>query len=232
MLVGPGVIGFFRDGGLAMKRSLLVCVFLTAHVGWALADESKTVAIPLDQIWAWRMPGTRDIGQLEPNKPAKVACGPLVGEIRKALSATPANGKEAKPGFAVLGTGLKALRGAHAVLVKNKNPQDTFPANSEISVVFFSYQFGPYVHLEHVKRRDNVVDIAYEFVPHRTEEVTEHLALIPVGNLSSGKYYVKVDRASMEQKNAVQGFRPTTDTDARRIICHSFDFTVLGNKDH
>jgi hypothetical protein len=192
----------------------------------AVAEEPKTVTIPLDQIWAWDMPGTRDIGQLEPNKPAKVAYGPLVGDIRRALAMTSKEREEAKPGFAVLGMGLEALREAHAVVVEGRPPQEAFSAGSEVTIVFFSYQFGPYVHLTHVQRRGNTVEVCYQFTPHRTDEITEHFALIPLGKPATAKYDVHVTQVPMEEVYVEQGFRPVSGATAHRIVCRPFSFSV------
>ncbi len=204
---------------------VLWCAVAVAETPNEQAD-SDTVTIPLDQIWAYKMPGTRDVAELEPDNHPQSEHGALVAQIRSSLSQTPPTGKSARTGFAVFGTGLEALRDAHAVLVKNEKPRQSFPADSEISVVFFSYQFGPYAHLRSIERRGNVVEICYRFVPHRTEEVTEHFALIPLGKLASGKYDVKVVPSSMEQQSLDLGFRPVRDTDADRIVCHSFSFSV------
>jgi hypothetical protein len=219
-----------------MKRFLLTSAFLMACAGCALAapaapadDESKTVTIPLDQIWAYDMPGTRDTGQLEPNKPAKLGSGPLVGEILRALAVTPAEGKEARPGFAVLGTGLEAIREAHAVLVDNSKPRQAFPTGGEVSVVFFSYEAGSYVYLNRVERGGNVVEIYYRFVPHRTMNLTSHFAIIPLGALPAGKIYVKILQSPLEQEYTIQGFRPVTDAVSRQIVCRSFSFSVVQN---
>lgn len=213
-----------------MNRSLLICACLILSAGYALASEPKTVTIPLDQIWAWEMPGTRDIGQLEPNKPAKVECGPLVGEIRQALSASRVRGTEPRAGFAVVGTGLDALREAHAVLVEKKQPRDSFPVGSEITVVFFSYQAGSYVHLRHVEQRGNVVEIEYRFVPHETCEVTEHLALVPLGKLPVGDVSVRIVLSPIGEPSLGPDFLRECIEWGRRVVCRPFSFSVLADK--
>ncbi len=190
------------------------------------SKEPQPVTIPLDEIWAWRMPGTREIGELEKDKPPKYAYGPLVGEIRRSLATRPLKEEEATSGFAVLGAGLEALREAKAVFTKKSKPRKTFPVNSEVSVVFFSYQLGPYVYVHDVARQGNIVDIHYKFVPHEEEISAEGIALIPLGNLGAGKYRVNITQTPMEQKYLDLGFRPVSETNARRIVCRSFSFTV------
>lgn len=208
----------------------LSCVALL--VGSTNADETeKPITIPLDQIWAFRMPGTKDIAALEPDNTPKVEHGHLVGEIRRALANVPPKGSTARACFAVVGTGLEALRAAHAVLVDNVQPAEEFRKGDEICVVFLSYQFGKYVHLKNVERRGSLFEVQYEFVPHRTEQVTEHFALVPLGPLPSGEYRVTVSQQPMRKEYIVAGFKPVSDADAKRIVCHSFSFAVTNTED-
>ena len=185
------------------------------------SQESEPKVIPLKEIWAYNMPGTLNVQKMDPDQP-----GGLFEEIRRSLWAFPSKDKDARKGFAVSGTGLEALRQVHAVLVEEQDPEQTFPANSDISVAFFSYQDSRYVHLHRVERQGNVVNIRYRFVPHETEEATTHFALIPLGKLSSGEYRVNVIQSPLEQKYVEQGFRSLSDTIARRIVCNSFSFSI------
>jgi len=177
-----------------------------------------TAIIPLDQIWAYNIPGTRDIEDLNP--PSKLAF-----EIRVAIGFPPKK-KDANHGFTVQGEGFDALREAHAVFVEEKTRRDTFSANSEISAVFFAHETRRYVHLHKVERQGDNISIYYRFIPHETEETTRHFALIPLGRLPNGNYRVKVIRSPMEQKYADIGFRPLNDDVARRIVCRPFSFSV------
>jgi hypothetical protein len=109
-------------------------------------SDAEVVEIPLEEIWAWWMPGTKNIAELEPDKSRHYAHGKLVGEMRRALKTPAPEGEETKPGFAAQGTGLEALQKAHSVLVEGKKAKNSFPGDSEISVVFFSQLLGRYVH--------------------------------------------------------------------------------------
>jgi hypothetical protein len=181
-------------------------------------DNGEVITIPLSEIWANNMPSTRDIGKLDPKRP-------LAYEIRRAIGFPPKD-EEAKPGFAVMGTGLEALQEAHAVFVDKKKPRATFPAGSDVSVVFFTHETRPYVHLQKADRQGNKINVHWRFVPHETEDMTIHVALIPLGKIPSGKYRVNVIRSEMPKKYIDLGFRPTSDKVARRIVCRSFSFTV------
>jgi hypothetical protein len=185
-------------------------------------ESPDVVTIPLDAIWAYNMPDTVDIHSLDDNGEA----AKVVAEIRRRLVTATPNWKEAKAAFAVAATELKALREAHAVLVEGKKPRQTFPADSDISIIFFSYQFGQYVHLEKVTRRGNVIDVQYKFVPHKTKEVTEHFALIPLGKLAPGKAHVEITQSPMEPKWINAGWKDVDRDVARRIVCRPFSFVV------
>jgi hypothetical protein len=202
---------------------LLPCLaFAAFEAAGAMAvppnDQPETVTIPLDQTWAYNMPGTQDVYDLNSQSP-------LVYEIRVATGFPPKD-KDANPGFAVPGEGLDALREAHAVFVEEKTRRDTFSANSEISAVFFALEARRYVHLHKVERQGNNISIYYRFIPHETEETNRYFALIPLGRLPIGNYRVKVIRSPMEQKYADIGFRPLNDDVARRVVCRSFSFSV------
>jgi hypothetical protein len=82
-----------------------VCVLHPMAPANAMDEKSDSVTIPLDQIWAYQMPGMRDITTLERNRPPNYADGRLVEEIRRALADLPAKGKQAKRCFVVPGTG-------------------------------------------------------------------------------------------------------------------------------
>jgi len=195
---------------------------------WAAAAAAETSneppqpkEIPLDQIWGYNLPGTRDLARIGSDR-----YGSMVYDIRRAIGFPPEN-KEAEPAFAVSGTELDALREVHAVLVDKNKPRETFPAGSKVFVVFFSHETNSYVHLRGAECNNNVVSIRYRFVPHETEETTRHLALIPLGKLPSGKYRVNIIRCPMPRKYIDSGFQPISDAVARRIVCGSFSFSVL-----
>jgi hypothetical protein len=190
------------------------------------ANEQKNV-IPLSHVWAYAMPGTRDISQLETDKPPNYSYGPLVKEIRSALSAGPKEGGRPRPCFTVAGSGLEALREAHAVLTKDQKPRQTFPAGSAISIVFFSQRAGSYVHLHEITNQGNVIILRYRFVPHETRQMSEHFALIPITGMSEGKVRVEIIQSPMEKSFLDSGFRPIAPADAGSIVCRSCSFNFV-----
>jgi hypothetical protein len=205
------------------------------------ANSEEATEIPLKDIWAYQMPGTRDVRDLEPDK-----FGP---QIRKLSSAEQLKkyetsltnqilgkldfnklGQKANPGFAVEGIGADALREAAAVLSGTKKPPTSFAANSNVSVVFFSHQSGYYVHLDKVEQRPGLVTISYQFVPHETRNLTRHFALIPLGKLPSGDVKVDIKRLPMQKKFIDAGFKES-DSSAESRVAQSFRFSVKGKND-
>ena len=207
----------------------------------ALADtpksESETVSIPLDQIWAYRMPGTRDILKLESGAIGKRLWDAIVTTLLADVSPEwPREGQIARPGFAVVGAGLAALRGTDAVMVKREKPRDVFAADEEISLVYFSYQCEYLIELRKVERRDNEIQIQYRFVAPIDKILPAHLALIPLGKSPPGKYHVKVVQDAMG-RHLLDGRYASLDPDprlarmqddaGRRFVSRSFLFNVV-----
>lgn len=204
-------------GRLTLKSIFAIALvfLLVSSISAQPPDEKdEPVTILLDQIWANRMPGTKEISRLVEQEPR------LTG-ISNALGFPPNNG-EAKPAFAVQGRGLEALREAHSVIVDKKKPRDIIPAGSEVSVVFFTHETGPYVHLQKVERQGNNIDIHYKFVPHEEEETERYIALIPLGKLPVGEYRVNVVRSP----DAGSRLKKVSDEYAQRVVSRSFSFTV------
>jgi len=141
----------------------------------ALAEE-----IALKSIYARNIPGTIALDEGIREDSRSTEQGILVGEINQSLRYLP-DGKKPRSAFAVVGTGDKALKEAHAVLFGKGPPKQTLPADSNLSVVFFSYEVGSYVHLVKAFRNKNDISVQYLFVPHETKEMTHHFALIPIG---------------------------------------------------
>lgn len=187
----------------------------------------EIINIPLEQVWAYEMAGTRDVTRLEPQLFTRQfhelpteqilnrSRSALVRQFLNALNDPPARG--AQRGFAVQGSGAGALRNAHAVLVGDKSAQQEFLAGSDITLVFFSYSASSAVQLQSVKRVGNQFEILYEFLPHMEANMSSHFALIPAGDLPAATYQVAVRLASAD---GVQ------ELDGKRLACRSYSFYV------
>jgi hypothetical protein len=228
-------------GRVAILLALLFC----CSVG--RAEDVKQ--IPLSQIWAYNMPSTRDVQELEPEAYGREARSlseaeqferinkSIIQQIRLSLQLEPdtdAQGRTIKrePGkaFAVVGTGKEALIEAKAILSGRKEPQNTFPAKSKLSIVFHSLEAGSYVHLTSVERMDNRIIIHFQFVPHFTAVVSSHFALIPVVDLPSGKIEVQIVQEPMKDEYGVgKGLEPNAEWQ-EQVICKPFSFTIEQEK--
>lgn len=179
------------------------------------------VVIPLDEIWAWGMPGTRDVQEL----PAARKDDNLVRSIRRALKPV-LNRKQARPGFVVSGIGDEALRRAHDIIVGKEDVKDEFARGTDLSAVFFAYQSPFFVELEKVERNEREISIDYRFVPHESGVTTEHFALIPFGKLPSGKYVVRVEQGPMKTKYIDMGFPQLPRSAGQQLVSQTFHFIV------
>jgi len=231
---------------MSMKRTskrivwAVLMLFLAANSG--CAREEPGVEIPLNTIWGWEIPGTRDIKTLEPDH-----FGPAVRElpgqeqnellyssltylISEALYHQVEKKRPIGPGFAVQGTGRHALEAVKVMLEQEQLLIQTFSHGTEVSLFFFTRDSGHYVHLKDVRQLEQAVVISYRFVPHSdigvtTKQLTKHFALIPLGKLAVGKYSVQILRSPMEKRYQKHG-RPTSQELVEKLICKSFSFSV------
>jgi hypothetical protein len=219
---------------------LTVVSWLTVSSATAAPPENGAVEIPLKEVWALEMPGTRDITELEP-PPVGIGYGPITDEIRRyalgskrfreqiknrkilgyqntAFGPRPIYSvpplKPAGQGFAVPGD--NSLREAHAVLAKDAKPPEVL--TGPVTLVFYALRAGSYVHLDKIERDGFTITLTYHLQGHMTTDSTSHFALIPLGQLPPGKYAVKIERQGETWKNSQEI------VDA--IICKSFQFEV------
>jgi hypothetical protein len=219
---------------------LFICVVTSC--GTAKAP-SQLRTIPLNQIWAFDMPGTREVNELEPEKfgdhtrdlpseeSSKLLAESMTYQIRAALkNKKPEKGKQAEHGFAVVGSGREALEGANSVLVKGEKPVDSFSTANNVTLVFFSHLCGQSVSLKQVQIQDNKIDVQYQFIPHMTANMTWHLALIPLGKLPAGKYRVEMAQIPGGKDSTGHLVGGLSAIEADRIVCQPFSFSVVDRK--
>lgn len=218
---------------------LSVCTFAQTPSDPENAD---TLRIPLDKIWGFEMPGTRDVQELEPSvfgdginslpkdEADKRKQDSLLyqiysgADLLKARSITA--GPAAEPAFAVRGAGIEALRETNSVLVGHQLPLAQFTPEDEVTAIFFSHQADKFVHLQEVSRSGNVVTIRYQFVPHAAKNLTSHFALIPLGKLPVGEYQVEIIQSPMDSKFTATRSSDVPDDEASRIVSRPFSFRV------
>ncbi len=202
-------------------KTLGIAFFLCSAVA---ADD--TVTIPLKDIWALEMPGTKDVNELDPKQ---LLIPMVIGQLRRIPvdQLPPYKPADAGEAFAVVGSGTNALKAAYRVFVDKKKPPQSFASNDAISIVFFAYQFGAYVHVDHVERNGTTIEIFYRFVPHLTAEVTQHFAIIPVGHLSAGDYDVKITQLPMMGGYVPPKAIPIDQDAEQKYVCKPFSFSVI-----
>jgi len=198
-----------------------------------LTDKSGPIAIPLGQIWALDMPGTRDLDELIPAriKPGSARQYELT-DLRRALSPKQPVVKSAT-GFAtaILPSRESSyeIRAIRAVLQSSRR-SNSVPVTEKVGIVFYSNASAYRVELEKVERSGSVINIRYRLAPYQPADLSEKtlvdLALIPLGKLPAGEYRVEMTRSPMEQKHLDAGHKPVSDEQASRFVCQPFSFEV------
>jgi len=213
-----------------MKRLMLSLVLLIIAAGNVSADEPKTVTIPLDQIWAFDMPETRNIEELRSKQSAPTA-KLLLDQISRSWMESPCwlqESETAGPGFVVAGSGLQALQSACAIITDKQKPLQSLSSNDDVTVVYFSYPVsGDFVHLRKVERRGDSIDISFRLQPYFERHIWFTVALIPLGKLPAGEYHVEMRQLPTEQKYVDWGFSRLNVEYSRRFVCKSFSFVVV-----
>jgi hypothetical protein len=198
----------------------------------AFADE-QAKTIPLDRIWAYEMPGTRDVRELE-SKLDVHAQGfadkwkhSLVRQLLSYLGTNaPEVGSQAGPAFVVVGSGKHALVSAHDKLVKDKGAtrNGCVPANTDLTVVFFSFTTGWHPQISSVEKSPTTIIVKYQFIaPKEPAFGATRFALIPIGTLPAGTVEVKVEQVPPVD---FSGRPMPPKKDADRFVCDSFSFDV------
>jgi hypothetical protein len=219
-------------------------------VGWLLfgapsfqADPAnareKSIRIPLKEIWASGMRSCGDIRALEPE---------VYGDEARRLSAeerqarfqdskvkqiigaldflSEESGKVASDAFVVEGTKEDALSDAASILTEKLTRREEFAEGEDLWLVFFSHRSGRLVQLTNVKRDGYKIAIEYEFVPRKSQMLSAHFALIPLGKLSNGRYQVHIAVAQQSPIYEKAGIKPLTPDAVDRIVSKSFSFAV------
>jgi hypothetical protein len=131
--------------------------------------------------------------------------------------------EKAGSAFVVTGSGAKALQNAHAIFVGSSEPATAFSSEQDLSLVFFSRMSGRYVHIDPVEIGDHVFTVKYRFVPHNTRDSTIHFAIIPIGQLTTGQYEIKIEQLPPVDK---KGMLTSPIADPDRIVSQGFSFLI------
>ena len=171
------------------------------------------VEIPLDQVWGFDLPGTRDVAGLTlPVVDEKVRPGMdhehyrtgrayAIEEIRQSLTTKPLS-MRSPPGVALSGEAdadtLRRIGGRLVGIKKMGRPVGYDPSefglmqsrplspDEPTTLVVFSHPCSYFFRLKRVERDPGVITVQYQFEPHFSPESTVHFALIQLGKLPIG----------------------------------------------
>ncbi len=180
--------------------------------------------IPLKEVWAVGIPGTRrmETGFTVDGRPLAPEVR-SVDEICRALSHQPLHALAAK-GFAVSGADMKALEAAYAVLAEGQKAPLSFDKGEKISLAFFAYPTTDDVYITRIEQRGCVIQVSYRLVPTHLRLLVPRFALMPVPNLPPGTYQVEV-RPELDI-NSEWDRTINWSTCAPRAVARSFAFKV------
>ena len=210
------------------------------------------IEIPLDQVWGFDMPGTRDVAGItlpvvdEKKQPGldhesyRIQRSHIIEQIRQSLTTKPGS-MNAMPGFALSrAPDFYTLRAADMRLAITKkmgrpgfkpsqlgvNLSSPLPPGDQITLVIYSYPCSYFFRLMQVERDENVITVRYQFEPHYSPESTIHFALIPLGKLPIGDYKVEMEQVPMDKKWQDAGFLRVHNVRERQLVSLPFSFSV------
>lgn len=195
--------------------SMVAVALISPAICAAESTAVKSRVIPLDSIWGFKLPGTRDVRELEP-KPDIKSMKTLdqveqyyrssdVHQILNVLNHRPPDKSthRAGPVFAVCGTGEEALKNARKAFTSQDStyPDPRLNPGDQASLVFYSYPAGRYVELVSVQKSNQIITIDFRFVQHSSCDMSTHFALIPIGPLPRGHFRVRLNELpTVDQK--------------------------------
>jgi len=188
--------------------------------------DKDAIIIPLNNIWAYNMPGVPNAQSLGTDHSGSL----LARQISQAIWHRAGKKQQIEAGFAVAGSGLKALEAVKEIMVQNQVPSQTFSTDSEFSLFFFTRNSKRHIYLKDVRLSNETVTIRY-FIPKisptgiNTMSSTQHFALIPLSKLPTGNYAVDIVEFSMENKHEKQ-YRLKSKERIEKIICKPFVFSI------
>lgn len=225
-------------------RTVLLIVAVTALSAAstiAAEPEPESVTIPLDQIWGFDLPGTRDIAGIPLPEIDERRWGTDsstlrqqrefdIEQFRRSLTAK-APADNAFPAFVVnRAPDFHCLRIASGLAAMFKQPQKldpyrktSFSVGSDTTLVMFSHPASYYLRLRRVKRLGNRIVVRYQYEPHFTSDTTVHFALIPLGKLAAGDYRVRFEQDRMDKRFEAAGFLPVIPS---RVVSQQVNFTI------
>lgn len=178
------------------SNSLVIRITRPASEDEPMGEPIEGQVIPLEEIWALDMPGTKPMRTAVYGWEEMRDVAPEGTMVREILRAINSHDRQSAPsGFAVRGTGMSALREAHAVLVHGQPARTEFARGEQVSLVFCSRNYGRRIHLKRVEQHGSVIEVSYTtFItwPMAADVNSSHVALIPVTISRSGPIHVEM----------------------------------------
>jgi len=227
-----------------LKTLVLSLIFVTADT--VCGEEALTIptkTIPLNTIWAWDMPGTKDVRELEadcekfkkmvvPERIQKSLAMNTYSHLNPYFKIKGGIDDNAGSAFVVDAVGLAALKQANAIFARKQEPKDNFKAGSALTLVFYAYSSSQFAHINEVLNNENEIVVKYHFHVHGMRISTKHYALVPLGEGLRGKIKVTIKRTEdVVEKRLANSSSPipelTRKLDAKKWVSGSTVFRVL-----
>lgn len=193
-------------------------MFRIAIAALLMASTVQAEEIPLKNVWALNMPGTRDIRDLLEADGERSKLDIIVQALK--------DRRDIGSAFAVEGTGTEALNRIYNIVTQQKSISDSLPSG-EVSVAFFTKYTRYYVRISEVTvGPKNNIQIVFELLPHREEQRTLYLALIPLGKLPAGKYDIAIAPKPIAKEFIEDGFKGAKSEEVEQTVSSSFTLKI------
>lgn len=201
-------------------------------VGTAQAQE-----IPLEDIWALGMPGTKDVRELDPGGIARIHKDTSDAEaeaiVKRYHNSTTYKLQKTfvkyfenaeKPEVLVVqGTGEKALTNLlRSLTEKTPKLKTPVPSDTELTLVFYAQPTIHHVRLAKASRDGRTIKLEYTYKTGLSRDTAFRYALVPIGKLDPGELNIEV---SLTRPKASQ-LSPLSDDDAKRYVSQSTSIQI------
>lgn len=188
-------------------------------------QKSHPHGIPLSNVWAWKMPGTKPLHPTE-DKPENDSRS-RARRLHERLIAISGDGTMPSA-FAVRGSGMVAVEDALDILSDRRMPRGYFKTEDEVSIIFYAEGRSHHVHLEGIERKGLKVLVQYKLVRHLDDSQTSfNYAVIPLGKLPEGSVEVEILEMPSEEAEGGSNRHPPASKEETARVRPSCRFTVF-----
>jgi hypothetical protein len=209
--------GFEETPPSRLEDSRMSCVFDAVEGPGGPPPPGELIEIPLETIWAYNMPGTKDINEFG----APRAQDSLVQQVLRQIRET----WNLNSGMVVVGEGRQALENIYRKRTEKVEWSEA-PAGEALSLAFYTRGINEYVHIRTIERQGARFVIRFALIPNQTLMSRPTIAIIPIGTLAAGKYSVAIERLPLDEEYIEQGIQEPP-LQRNKDVCRSFDFVVV-----